>query len=377
MPLIRIEVYEEPYFDFVKIFLFCATFKITVKGNKSLINTSTFIIMKFLTGKELEGKIGDIIWEAERNLMIVSPYFKLDSYFKKLFDNHAKNPKLHIVILFGKNEQKVSKSLSEEDFDYFKKFLNISIIYVPNLHAKYYGNDKMGVLTSVNMYDYSFLNNIEFGVLNTTSLLQNFGKASEVDSDAWAKCWEIAEQNEVVFIKRPVYQTKKLIISLGKNYINSEVLLDQTKQFYGFAQKESLRDKRKLSDFVDEIELGSTSNKRPNREDISFELENKKCKSSESYQNQRRFEGKVAKSYPNKNDFQSGNQTKPGNYNNLTYGYCIRTGEKIPFNPSQPMSRSAWSSWNEWQNYDYPENYCHATGRFSDGLTSMRNPILS
>jgi hypothetical protein len=78
---------------------------------------------KFITGKDLEKVIYDIIWEAEGTLLIVSPYIRLDDYFKKLFDKHLYNPKVHLLIVFGKNERAVSRSLSKDDFDYFKMFL--------------------------------------------------------------------------------------------------------------------------------------------------------------------------------------------------------------------------------------------------------------
>jgi hypothetical protein len=39
---------------------------------------------KFITGEELEKVIYDIIWEAEKTLFLVSPFVKLDDYFKKL-----------------------------------------------------------------------------------------------------------------------------------------------------------------------------------------------------------------------------------------------------------------------------------------------------
>ena len=97
---------------------------------------------KFIAGKELIKVVDDIIWEAQDTLLLVSPYIKLDDYFKKLFQKHKNNHKLHIVIIFGKNEKDIKRSLSREDFDFFKDFLNISIVYVPNLHAKYYGNEK-------------------------------------------------------------------------------------------------------------------------------------------------------------------------------------------------------------------------------------------
>lgn len=282
---------------------------------------------KFLTGKQLEEAIYNIIWETERVLMIVSPYIKLDEYFKKLFDNHKNNPKIHILIVFGKNEKAVKKSMSKSDFDYFKMFLNVSIIYVPNLHAKYYGNEKKGVITSVNLYDYSFTNNIEFGIFSQQSIIDRFTQSA--DNDAWNECMEIAENSEVVFIKRPVYEKKKILINIGKNYIKSDILFDSTEKFYGHSRNKKSAEKR-LLDFPDEIDLGSTQEERPDRE-------------NEKVQN---------------------------------YGYCIRTGKRIKFNPKQPLSRQAWRIWSEYKNGNFPEKFCHKTGKISNGKTSMKNPIL-
>ncbi|RDY58790.1 phospholipase D family protein [Flagellimonas nanhaiensis] len=282
---------------------------------------------KFLTGKELEDTIYDIIWETENTLMIVSPFIKLDDYFKKLFDKHDNNPKIHLLVVFGKNENEVKKSMSKEDFDYFKKFLKVSIIYVPNLHAKYYGNEKKGIITSINLYDYSFKNNIEFGVFSQQSLLDRFKQSA--DNDAWSECMEIAQNNEVVFIKRPVYENKKIIINLSKNYVKSDVLYDSTEKFYGFSRNTTI-EMKSLLDFPEELELGSKPTERPDR---------------------------------------NGNR-KPN------YGFCIRTGKRIKFNPKQPMCREAWKIWNEYGNEDFPEKYCHRTGKPSYGKTSMRKPIL-
>ncbi|MCZ4319015.1 phospholipase D family protein [Aequorivita viscosa] len=282
---------------------------------------------KFITGSELEDAVYDIIWETENTLMIVSPFIKLDDYFKKLFDKHENNPKIHLLLVFGKNEKAVKKSMSKADFDYFKKFPNVSIVYVPNLHAKYYGNEKKGIITSINLYDYSFKNNIEFGVFSQQSILDRFTQSA--DNDAWHECMEIAENHEVVFIKRPVFENKKIIINLGKSYVKSDVLFDSTDKFYGYLKNEKT-DMKRLSDFPDILELGSVSNERPKRE------------SAESQ----------------------------------THGFCIRSGKKIKFNPNQPMTKESWRIWKEYGNVNFPENYCHKTGKPSNGKTSMKNPIL-
>ncbi|MBL6873679.1 MAG: hypothetical protein ISR00_07045, partial [Flavobacteriales bacterium] len=47
--------------------------------------------------------IENIIWTAEKKLMIVSPFIKLDNHFKKLFDNLKNKHDLQITIVFGKN----------------------------------------------------------------------------------------------------------------------------------------------------------------------------------------------------------------------------------------------------------------------------------
>ena len=59
---------------------------------------------KFITGKELEEAVYNIIWGADNTLLILSPYIKLDKYFKELFENHIDKHKLELIIVFGKNE---------------------------------------------------------------------------------------------------------------------------------------------------------------------------------------------------------------------------------------------------------------------------------
>ena len=308
---------------------------------------------KFITGKDLEEAIYDIIWDAEDTLLIVSPYVKLDKYFKELFDRHKKNPNVHLLLVFGKNETAVSKSLSKEDFDFFKKFPFVSIIYVPTLHAKYYGNELKGIVTSINLYDYSFKNNIEFGIYSEQSILNKLTDrfTGNPDNDAWDKCRSIADENDAIFIRRPVYEPKGFL-GFGKNHVKSEILLDYTDHFY--THKSTSYKSRRLTEFDDELYLGDDYGARPSRE----EVENKK---PEVKQNQ----------------YQASKTNNIKEYSKSPqHGYCIRTGEQIPFNPGQPLSKPAWRTWNEFGNPDFPEKFCHKTGQLSYGKTSMRNPIL-
>ena len=57
-------------------------------------------------------------------------------------------------------------------------------------------------------------------------------------------------------------------------------------------------------------------------------------------------------------------------------GFCIRSGEKIPFNPESPFSDKAYKSWSKYRDKDYKEQYCHYSGEKSNGKTSFAKPIL-
>ncbi len=176
---------------------------------------------EFITGEKLANEVYDIIFNAKKKLLIVSPYIKLDNYFKKgIFDEHKKYPEREIIIVFGKNKKNPERSFSKQDFDYFKDFPNICVVYVENLHAKYYANEVKGVVTSINLYDYSFKNNIEFGVLSETKLLGG----SNIDIKAWKSSMEVIKENCAVFIKRPSFKKK----FFGKDYMGSNVIVDQT-----------------------------------------------------------------------------------------------------------------------------------------------------
>ena len=259
---------------------------------------------KFITGAVLEEAITDIIWGAKQKLLIVSPFIKLDDYFIELFNNHTNNPNLHILVVFGKNEYDKSKSLNKTDFEFLKTFPNVSIVYVANLHAKYYGNESKGVITSINLYDHSFKNNIEFGVYSEGNLLDRLSNSN--DMEAWKTCIEIANSGEPVFIKRPIFK-KKLLTLLGKDYSGSKTLLDNTSTF--FVKSEKQLTSKKLPDFVDELEFESAENDKPTRQSFS------------------KIESKL-----------------PTSISNEETGYCIRTGVKIPFNPARPFSPDAYKS---------------------------------
>lgn len=219
---------------------------------------------KFITGKELDDEVCNVIHSAKKQLLILSPYVKLDDYFKNLFSKHKNNSELHILIAFGKNKRNPERSFNSEDLNYFTDFPNVSIVYIPNLHAKYYANEKKGIVTSINLYDYSFKNNVEFGVVSESKLIGG----SALDKDAWESTMKILKDGYAVFIKRPNYKKKFFI---AKDYLGSDTLLDLTQTLLNGVEPE----KHNVFDFMDKTFVEDNINhERISREEFERQNQN-------------------------------------------------------------------------------------------------------
>ena len=263
----------------------------------------------FVKGSALVAEIEKLFDEANEKLIIVSPFIKLHSRLKDSLKPKINDPKLSIKLVYGKNESDKTRSLNKEDFEFFSQFANIQIFYEPRLHAKYYANDRVGILSSMNLYEYSLNNNIEFGVVTETKLIGG----NSLDLDSWDYFHSVIDNSILEFHKVPVLENT--MMGLSKKYVGSNILVNNLSKLF---QKKSQR-------------KNTTANKTK--------------------------ENKAAITDNN--------------------GFCIRTGESIPFNLEMPYSGKSFSSWNYFKNPDFEEKYCHYSGESSEGKTSINKPILS
>ena len=274
---------------------------------------------KFVKGNGLNAEIESIFDDAEVQLTIISPFIKLHKRFKDSLKSKINNPKLEVKLVFGKNESNKSKSLSSEDFEFFKQFANVRIYYEPRLHAKYYANQTAAVLSSMNLYEYSQNNNIEFGIVTQREMgldrLKEKVMGVELDNDAWQYFNSVVERSELLYFNEPVYESNML--GLSKKYIRSEVRVDLLTEELSKAKR--------------------VSKVKPNK---PAEVES------------------VKPTTDSKN------------------GYCIRTGEQIPFDLTKPYTDKAFKSWSHYKNEDFAEKFCHFSGESSEGKTTMAKPIL-
>ena len=111
---------------------------------------------KFLTRKGIVYHIDRIIDQAEEEIVLISPYINADDETKGLIKKTTRE--VTIDVIYGKRQLKPHES------EFFVN-LNIKLTYREDLHAKCYLNEKEALLTSMNLYEYSQLNNEEMGIL--------------------------------------------------------------------------------------------------------------------------------------------------------------------------------------------------------------------
>ena len=120
-------------------------------------------MVKLLDTSHCSAELSDLVKNAQTEIILVSPYLQISP---RLFDllKEASLRNISITLIYRNDK------LSEKDSTKFKEqkdkllSLNVKMSSLENLHAKCYLNDSMAVITSMNLYQYSQENNIEFGI---------------------------------------------------------------------------------------------------------------------------------------------------------------------------------------------------------------------
>ena len=113
---------------------------------------------KFLTTTEISYRIESLINEASTFILLISPYLKIHSRLQKIIESKIKKSSVAIIIVCR------SRDLDNATKLWLKTNDKIHCCFVENLHAKCYLNENEAILTSMNLYDYSMVNNVEFGI---------------------------------------------------------------------------------------------------------------------------------------------------------------------------------------------------------------------
>ena len=111
---------------------------------------------EFLTTTAISSELEKIIKGAQGGrLLLISPYLKLNPRIRELLEVQAQRRKTSIYIVCRKTDLETKWLDDNRVFISFRK----------HLHAKCYMNDSHALVTSMNLYEFSQVNNDEMGIL--------------------------------------------------------------------------------------------------------------------------------------------------------------------------------------------------------------------
>jgi len=112
---------------------------------------------KFLNTSATNYYLEELIKNASDRLILISPYLKLNDRIKELLEDKNRL-KIDVRIVYGKSE------LQPSEISWLNELSFVRTSFCKNLHAKCYLNENSCIITSLNLYEFSQVNNNEMGI---------------------------------------------------------------------------------------------------------------------------------------------------------------------------------------------------------------------
>ena len=112
---------------------------------------------KFLNTSATNYYLEELIKGASDRLILISPFLKLNDRIKELLEDKNRL-KIDVRIVYGKSE------LQPTEISWLNELSFVRTSLCKNLHAKCYMNESSCIITSLNLYEFSQVNNNEMGV---------------------------------------------------------------------------------------------------------------------------------------------------------------------------------------------------------------------
>lgn len=113
---------------------------------------------KFLNTSATNFFLEELIKNAKERLILISPYLRLNDRIKELLEDKNRL-KIDIRIVYGKSD------LHPDEIKWMQRLDYIRVSFCKNLHAKCYMNENTCIISSLNLYEFSQINNNEMGIL--------------------------------------------------------------------------------------------------------------------------------------------------------------------------------------------------------------------
>ncbi len=129
-------------------------------NNKNNLNEPNWgdRMAKFLNTSGTNFFLEELIKNAKERLILISPYLRLNDRIKELLEDKDRL-KIDIRIVYGKSD------LHPDEIKWLQKLDYVRLSFCKNLHAKCYLNESECIISSLNLYEFSQVNNNEMGIL--------------------------------------------------------------------------------------------------------------------------------------------------------------------------------------------------------------------
>lgn len=187
--------------------------------------------VQFLFNTDLVAGLENLIKNARHKLLLVSPFIDLSNEIKVALNEHVSKHDFELLVLFGKNEDNLYKSIKKDSFEFLKQFPNVDIRYNERLHAKFYQNDFDYIMTSLNLYDYSLAKNIEVGIFASYAAKGLLGKLGDGTNTMLNQGVDKVKHEVLGFGNKninPIEQFQKIFDSSEKKYKTKPIKVDQS-----------------------------------------------------------------------------------------------------------------------------------------------------
>jgi len=182
---------------------------------------------KFLNTSATNYYLEEMIKGAKDRLILISPFLRLNDRIRELLEDKNRL-KIDVRIVYGKSE------LQPEEVNWLKALPYVRTSFCKNLHAKCYLNEELCIITSLNLYEFSQVNNNEMGILIART------DDSALYKDAYEEAQRIIRISDEIRISLEVVAKEEEESDEAKDKENSKLASSKIAQKLGMKTPEFL-----------------------------------------------------------------------------------------------------------------------------------------
>ncbi len=118
-------------------------------------------MVQYLNTQAAYSEIENIVNRAEHKLVIMSPYIQINRVLLQKIFHASEHRSIDVSLICKTND------IKPEEMAAINRINRLELFDLPNLHANCIYNEKAIIITSLNLFDYSQINNRDMGALLT------------------------------------------------------------------------------------------------------------------------------------------------------------------------------------------------------------------